>query len=47
MEKANFSRRLIQDNIDDSKSFWKAMNNILPSKKKLSDQFPSLIIITK
>ena len=34
MEKANFSRRLIRDNIDDSKSFWKAINNILPSKKK-------------
>ena len=34
MENANFGRRLIQDNIDDSKSFWKAINNILPGKKK-------------
>ena len=33
--KANYNRNLIQENIDDSKSFWTAVKRILPNDKKL------------
>lgn len=43
-EKANYNRNLIQENIDDSKSFWTAVKRILPNDKKLKQSVFSIKI---
>ena len=40
--KANYNRNLIQENIDDSKSFWRAMNRVLPNDKKSKQSVTSI-----
>lgn len=42
--KANYNRNLIQENIDESKSFWRAVKRILPNDKKLKQSVFSIKI---
>ena len=43
-EKVDYSRKVIEDNMDNSKSFWKTINNILPSGKKFKESISSIVV---
>ena len=40
--KANYNRNLIQENIDDSKSFWRAVNKVLPNRNNARQSITSI-----
>ena len=40
--KADYNRNLIQENVNDSKSFWRAVKRVLPNDKKLKQSMPSI-----
>ena len=42
--KANYNRNLIHENIDDSKSLWRAVERILPNDKKLKQSVSAIKI---
>ena len=40
--KANYNRNLIQENIDDAKSFWRAVKRVIPNDTKLKQSMSSI-----